>query len=159
MAYSKNRITQLYTDEIPASVPQTSPHTPNTVKLKKVKIARPYKPPECSGEPWEQYEHITRLLDYEGTVYLAERKRDQKIVHMRLYPAREAQQTLNRHSAVQHQNIVAVQESFQAQENLYIVFEEMSVTLDQTIDLPGYRHIAQSANVMGQVRHICSLLC
>ncbi|KAL7783594.1 kinase-like domain-containing protein [Trichoderma ceciliae] len=104
------------------------------------------------GNPWAEYREVLKVLNFEGTVSLAIRKRSPRaVVNIREYPGEKAAETLFTYSQLHHINIVSIVEAFCTPEMLYIAFEWTQFSLEQIIQCPIYPTIAQLAAILGQI--------
>lgn len=113
---------------------------------------RPAKP----KSPWEQYEKVYRLLHLEGKVWRA--ACGDQLVNLRKVTSSNADRTLYLYHHLDHRNIATMIEAFSTSKGLYIVQEQMQVTLHHLVQFHVETRKDQLIAILGQVGNISAIL-
>jgi len=106
------------------------------------------------GDPWK--EHYTKVLEWHdlgGDVHLAvQRTANEKYVNIREFKGTEAEDALFWIQQIQHESFVTALEAFATDNVLYVVLEEMNITLSHVISCSRYPTPHEVVPILGQVR-------
>lgn len=106
------------------------------------------------GDPWK--EHYTKVLEWHdlgGNVHLAVHNIvSEKYVNIREFKATEAEDALFWIQQIRHESFVTAIEAFDAGNVLYVVLEEMNITLSHVISCSRYPTPQEVVSILGQVR-------
>lgn len=106
------------------------------------------------GDPWKEY--YTKVLqwhDLGGDVYLAVRRAaPESYVNIREFNGKEAEDALFWIQQIRHDSFVKALEAFATDSVLYVVLEEMNITLSHVISCSRYPTPLEVGAILGQVR-------
>lgn len=110
--------------------------------------------PVQEGMPWDRYRELVSVLDLGDKVLVAsERTMPMRRVGVRRFPqGQKAENVLSWIRKLRHPNIVAALEVFSTDKILYVVFEEMHISLDYLVRSPWKRTSDEVGVILGQVR-------
>lgn len=172
MNHTPNRITQFYGEDTSLASPyKRSLSHSSEAPLKKLQktgrqniikpspariiksLASPQQPVQTKpGNPWKEYDEIYGILDFEGIASLAIMKKPPRtLVNIRRYPSSAAEKLVHVYGQLRHRNIVALYEVFADQEELFLLFENMPLTLDNIAHCHQYPSEQQFIAILGQV--------
>ncbi|KAH6871691.1 hypothetical protein B0T10DRAFT_522830 [Thelonectria olida] len=109
--------------------------------------------PVRSESPWLSFQRSpVDALDVGGKITVARSKaQPATIVGIRKYPTGKAKDLLPVFRRLQHENIVRVLDAFITKESLYLVFEDMRLSLEHFVLSPAYPTSLQLGTILGQV--------
>ncbi|KAH6871966.1 hypothetical protein B0T10DRAFT_567956 [Thelonectria olida] len=109
--------------------------------------------PVRSESPWSSFQRSpVDILDLGGKITVARSKaQPATIVGIRKYPTGKAKDLLPVFRRLQHENIVRVLDAFITKESLYLVFEDMRLSLEHFVVSPAYPTSLQLGTILGQV--------
>lgn len=125
-------------------------HFATAIALKHPEVAQEFLEAR-PGTPWKGYQEVYTWHDLGGDVLLAITKSPEKRVNIRLFPAKHAEQSLYWFRHVRHKSFVAAREAFTTDDFLYVVLEEMDITLSHVIACSKYPDQQELGAILGQV--------
>lgn len=119
-------------------------------------LSRPLSRPAASipvreGSPWNFYNEVYEVLDFEVSLKLATARNGDGSVHIREFPVSKGQHIVQRHLQLHHQNIVEVKEVFYFHDRIFVVTEEMKLCLFHLSRCPGFLSDVQLQSIIIQV--------
>ncbi len=127
---------------------QTHKKTAPESTTKKVKNVVAIRAP-TRGTPWDKYQEVYEILDFEGAVSVA--TGNGQCVHVRKFSGPDAERAVQKYLQLRHDNIVKVLEEFNTLDIHYIVLEEMKLCLYHIVRCPGYPNELQLRSILVQV--------
>jgi hypothetical protein len=128
-------------------------------RVVKTPLAKPAYPQLLGtrfGDPWSK--HYTKVLqwhDLGGDVHLAvQRASPESYVNIREFHGKEAEDALFWIQQIRHKSFVQALEAFATESVLYVVLEEMNITLSHVISCSAYPTPQEVGAILGQVRSI-----
>ncbi|KAK3304833.1 uncharacterized protein B0T15DRAFT_537725 [Chaetomium strumarium] len=103
------------------------------------------------GSPWEHYREAFTWHDLGGDALLAVKMSPEKRVNIRAFPEDQAEQALFWFRQVRHCSFVAALEAFATEKLLYVVLEEMDITLSHVIRCSRYPDKQELGAILGQI--------
>ncbi|KAH8655586.1 hypothetical protein BX600DRAFT_440095 [Xylariales sp. PMI_506] len=103
------------------------------------------------GLPWGAYEIAFQRQDLGGNVELAVEKASARFVNIRVFPSEAAEETLYWIRQIRNESFVTALETFTTNDFLYIVLEEMQITLSRVISCSRYPTQHQLGAILGQI--------
>jgi hypothetical protein len=79
------------------------------------------------------------------------RVRPSTVLAMRTFPNKATEGLLEKFNCIQHENVIAALECFQAEDGLYVIFEHLPISLDHLVASRKWLNKIQVASVMAQV--------
>lgn len=152
-----------------ATLESHTPRTPRAVPPKKIrKLEKPddttsssqsaelgtlANKPARLDSPWLYFQRSSiEVLDLGGKVSIARTKAPASaLVGIRKYPVDKAKEILPKSRKLRHLNIVRVLDAFVTKESLYLVFEDMRLSLEHFVISPAYPTSLQLGTILGQV--------
>lgn len=107
--------------------------------------------PVHERSPWERYRPIVTSLDLGGKVTIARVLKASTIVGLKQFSASKPKEIIDRFHKLRHTNLVNGLEAFNKMSQLFIVLEEMNVSLTSIVKSPVDLGSQQVAAIMGQV--------
>ncbi|KAK3934166.1 kinase-like protein [Diplogelasinospora grovesii] len=168
MDKSSMRLTQIFinpkNDDAPSEIALSSAH-PTTSKLRKkvplatdTGLATSRHPGAVSpggllktwpGSPWERYRKVLKWHDLGGDVLLAVSSKER--VNIRVFSEQQAEKSLFWFRQIRHSSFVTALEAFTTNKLLYIVLEEMKITLSHVITCSKYPDRQELGAILGQI--------
>lgn len=103
-----------------------------------------------SGNPWERYRRIVKILDFYDDVDVAVSCSDEsKLFHVRKFSLASNREILKRQ--YKHKNIVSILEIFNDKTYIYTILEEMELPLHCLYECPAFPSLKQLAATIAQV--------
>ena len=115
-----------------------------------------------NGYPWGSYDE-SHELDRGGPVTVTvavQREPGTALVNIRKFTKPEMEAALYRYQNVQHSSFVTALEAFITDDHLYVVLEDMPISLEHIVKLPRYPTEVQLAAILAPVKvPAASVLC
>lgn len=164
MAANKRKTTAYISPQELITSPETRPIISKRLRRQPIKhqlplITSPTLIPEelsCpflvqAGSPWENYTPILTFLDLGGESLIARKKNDTARVIVKRFIRSEGSEIAKQFRRLCHPSILQAIEAFTTSDYLYIILEEMHLTLRHIVKSPVNPRANQIAVIVGQV--------